>query len=60
MAGAASGFVRADLIGHRHRVRDRRQGRNRERAIAKRTGPASNRSRIDDGTARPERHTGTR
>ena len=34
-------LVPSDLIGHRHRVRDRRQGRNRERAIAKRTGPAS-------------------
>ena len=31
-------LVRSDLVGHRHR---RRQGRNRERAIAKRTGPAS-------------------
>ena len=34
-------LVPSDLIGHRHRVRDRRQGRNRERAIAKRAGLVS-------------------
>jgi hypothetical protein len=35
-------LVRSDH--HRHRVRDRRQGRNRARAIAKRRGPASKRA----------------
>jgi hypothetical protein len=34
-------LVRSDLIGHRHRIRGRRQGRNRERAIAKRIGHTS-------------------
>jgi hypothetical protein len=34
-------LVRSDLIGHRRRIRDHRQGHNRERAIAERTGRTS-------------------
>ena len=34
-------LVGSDIIGHRRRIPDRRQGRNRERAIAKRTGRTS-------------------